>query len=105
VSIIVATRDKVDLLRACVDGVLHRTDYSDFELLIVDNGSVERRTRAFLAEVSKDPRVRVLAFPHPFNFSAINNFAAREAAGSFLCLLNNDTEVLEPTWLAELMRY
>lgn len=105
ISIIIATKDKLELLRPCVEGILDRTDYGRFELLIVDNGSVEASTRSYLAKLGTVPDVRVLAFPHPFNFSAINNFAARESRGSFLCLLNNDTEVIEPSWLTELMRY
>jgi O-antigen biosynthesis protein len=105
VSIIIATRDKIEFLRPCVNGVLQRTDYRNFEVLIVDNGSVEKRTRDFLAEVDRHPHVRVLRFPGRFNFSAINNFAALQARGSFLCLLNNDTEVIDHAWLTELMRY
>ena len=105
VSIIVPTKDKLALLRPCIEGVLKHTEYQNFEILIVDNGSVEKATADYLAEVSHDRRVRVLAYPKPYNFSAINNLAAREAAGSFLCLLNNDTEVIEPRWLTEMMRY
>jgi len=85
--------------------VLNRTDYGNLEILILDNGSVEESTRTYLEELDRHPQIRVLAFPGPFNFSAINNFAALQARGSFLCLLNNDTEVIEPTWLSELMRY
>jgi O-antigen biosynthesis protein len=105
VSIIVPTKDKVSLLRPCIDSVLKRTDYPSYEILIVDNGSVELQTAKYLAEVSRDPRIRVLNYPKPYNFSAINNFAVCETRGSFLCLLNNDTEVVETTWLTEMMRY
>jgi GT2 family glycosyltransferase len=105
VSIIVPTKDKLGLLRPCIEGVLKRTDYPNIEILIVDNGSVEKATADYLAQVSKDPRVRVLSYLRPYNFSAINNFAARDARGRFLCLLNNDTEVVEPAWLTEMMRY
>lgn len=103
VSVIVPTRDRVDLLRTCVAGVLESTDYPALELVIVDNGSREPETLAFIAERARDPRVAVLRWPHPYNYAAINNFAARHAAGAYLCLLNNDTEVIEPTWLAELV--
>lgn len=105
VSIIVPTRDKVDLLEACVGTVLSRSSYAPFELLIVDNGSVEPRTIDYLNRMSLDPRIRIVSYPHPYNYSAVNNFAARHAGGSYLCLLNNDTEVIEPDWLTELMRY
>jgi GT2 family glycosyltransferase len=105
VSMIIPTKDKLDVLRPCVQSLLGRTDYPNFEMLIVDNGSVEPATATFLNQVAKDERVRVLAYDRPFNYSAINNFAARHARGTFLSLLNNDTEVVEPRWLTELMRY
>jgi len=105
VSVMIPTRDKLHLLQPCIEGVLNRTDYPNVEILVVDNGSLEQSTSTYLADLGRDLRVRVLDFPHAFNFSAINNFAARQARGSFLCLLNNDTEVLEPGWLTELIRY
>lgn len=89
----------------CVELILADTDYPEFEILIVDNGSCEPRTRAWFNIITRDRRVRVLRFEGPFNFSAINNFAAREACGSYLCLLNNDTEIRNGSWLTELMRY
>ena len=105
VSIIVPTKDKLELLQPCIESVLERTDYDQFEILIIDNGSIEKRTASYLAMIAKDPKVRVLTYPHRYNFSAINNFAARQARGDFLCLLNNDTEVVNAGWLTELMRY
>ena len=105
VSIIVPTKDKVELLRPCVDSVLQRTEYANFEILVVDNGSTEKRTAEYLATASKNPKVRVLRYQAPYNFSAINNFAIHHTLGTFVCLLNNDTEVIEPSWLNEMMRY
>jgi len=105
VTLIVPTKDKIELLRPCVESVLARTDYDPFEILIVDNASVERRTADYLAAIGQHPKVRVVPYPGAYNFSAINNAAAREARGSFLCLLNNDTEVVNREWLTELMRY
>ena len=104
VSIIVATRDRVELLRPCVEGVLYQTDYPEIELIIADNDSRERETLNFMEQVSCDPRVRVERWPHPFNYSAINNFAVGFATGEYLCLLNNDIEVIDPQWLTELVR-
>ena len=105
VSVIVPTKDKVDLLRSCIESVTRLTDYDNYEILIVDNGSVEKRTGDYLASLETNGRIRIVAYPEPYNFSAINNFAVRRASGSYLCLLNNDTEVIEPGWLTELMRY
>ena len=105
VTVIVPTKDKVDLLRPCVESVLNKTDYEPFEILIVDNASVEKRTAEYLETVVSHPKVRLLPYPGTYNFSAINNAAARNARGSYLCLLNNDTEVVSGEWLTELMRY
>ena len=105
VTIIIPTKDKLDLLRPCLDSILRRTEYPNYEVLIVDNGSVDVRTARYLADVERDPRIRVLSYPGTYNFSAINNFAVREAQGSHLCLLNNDTEVIAGAWLTEMMRY
>jgi GT2 family glycosyltransferase len=105
VSIIVPTRDRVDLLGPCLDSLLGQTSWPAFEVLVVDNGSVEPQTLQYFQRLASDPRVRVLTFDQPYNFSAINNFAAQAAAGEYLCLLNNDTEVIDGEWLTELMRY
>lgn len=104
VSIIVATRDRVDLLRTCVQGLLEETAYPDFEVIIADNDSHEAETLRYMDEIADDPRVSIVRWPHPFNYSAINNFAAEHASGEYLCLLNNDIEVLEPQWLEEMVR-
>lgn len=105
VSIIIPTKDKADLLRACVESVLAKTEYGNFEILVIDNGSTEGEAIDYLEELSGRAKVRVLAYPEPYNFSAINNFAAAQARGDFICLLNNDTEVLEPAWLTEMIRH
>jgi len=104
VSVIVPSRDNAGLLRACVHGVLARTRYRPLEVLIVDNGSTDAATLAFLGRVARNPRVRVLRHAAPFNFAELNNLAVREARGEYLCLLNDDTEVTDPGWLGELVR-
>lgn len=104
VSVIVGTRDRVELLRTCVEGILHGTDYPALELIVADNESVEDQTLRYMNDVSTDPCVTIVRWPHPFNYSAINNFAARHAKGEYLCLVNNDIEVLEPQWLSAMVR-
>lgn len=97
VSVIIPTRNRLDLLRTCIDG-LARTEYPDLEVIVVDNGSDDPAALEYLAEL--DPtRFRVLRDDGPFNFSRLNNRAAQLAKGELLCLLNNDIEVLEPDWL------
>ncbi|WP_162617870.1 glycosyltransferase family 2 protein [Salinicola halophilus] len=103
VSLLVPTRDRIEVLKPCLQALLERTDYPDFELLVLDNGSTCPETLAFLETIASDPRVRVLRWPAPFNYSAINNFGAREASGEVLALINNDIEPLNPDWLTEMV--
>jgi GT2 family glycosyltransferase len=103
VSIIVPTRDRAALLARCIDGILHRTDYAPIELLILDNDSRERRTAHLLTRLATDPRVRILPHPGRFNWSAMNNAAVRMARGEIIVLLNNDIDVIDPTWLREMV--
>jgi GT2 family glycosyltransferase len=105
VSLIVPTRDRVELLRNCIDDLLHRTDYPDLEILIVDNASVEPETLAFFDTLAAEPRVRILRQDGPFNFSALNNHAVTQATGSLIGFINNDIEVIEPGWLAEMVSH
>ncbi len=102
VSIIVPTRDELALTRQCVESVLAKTTYPRFELLVVDNQSADPEALAYLAQIAGQDGIRVLRYDRSFNYSAINNFAVREARGEVICLLNNDTEVISPDWLEEL---
>lgn len=98
VSVIVPTRNRVDLLRTCLEGVAS-AQYPHIEVLVVDNDSDDPATLDYLRTL-EPVRHRVLHYPGTFNFSAINNFAVREAQGQLLCLLNNDVEMIEPNWLS-----
>ena len=104
VSLLVPTRDGVNILRPCVDALLERTDYTHFELLILDNQSSCPETLAYLRDVeARDSRVKVLHWDHPFNYSSINNFGAAQARGSIIGLINNDIEPMEGAWLTEMV--
>ena len=105
VSIIVPFRDQADMLLQCTDGILRETDYPDIELLIVDNGSIEAATARALTGLAADPRVVVLPVDEPYNFSRLNNLAVQHARGEVLVLLNNDTKVISPGWLTELVSH
>jgi GT2 family glycosyltransferase len=103
VSIIIPTRDKATLLAQCVNGVLLGTEYDNFEIVIVDNGSREDTALFLLEKYSKMENIKVLSFPGAFNYSAINNFAVSEADGDVILLLNNDTGVKDKGWLREMV--
>ncbi len=102
VSVIIPTRDRAELLRVTLDGLFGATDYPDIEVVVVDNDSREPETRALFDGYRDDPRLRVVAVPGPFNFSDLSNRGAAAASGAVLLFLNNDVEVIEPGWLAEL---
>lgn len=104
VSIIVPTKDQRALLEACLESVLTQTSYPNFEVLVVDNGSTQPDAVEYLQSLpARFNRVKVLPFPHPYNFSTMNNFAVEHAAGDYLLLLNNDTQVIQPNWLHHMM--
>lgn len=105
VTVIMPIRDRPELLETCATGVLDRTDYPAIELIVADNGSAEPETRRLLRRLERDARVRVLPLPGAFNWSLLNNAAAREARGDVLLLLNNDIEVVDPGWLAPLVAH
>lgn len=105
VSLVIPTRDRVDLLRMCVDSILERSTYPDYEILVVDNGSVEPETLEYFAGISGLANVRVLSYPGEFNYSAINNFAVAQARGEIIGLVNNDIEVISADWMEEMVAH
>lgn len=106
VSVIIPTRDRVDLLRPCVEGILNRSSWKNLEVLILDNGSREEQTQEYLHSIQKsDPRVRVVRADIPFNWSRLNNIGARESRGDVFIFLNNDTQVISPGWIESLAGY
>ncbi|WP_288130892.1 glycosyltransferase family 2 protein [Microbulbifer sp.] len=105
VSLLIPTRDGVDILRQCVNSILEKTEYPNFEVLILDNQSRCPETLAYFQAIQSDTRVRILRWDHPFNYSAINNFGATQARGSILGLINNDIEVITPGWLCEMVSH
>jgi GT2 family glycosyltransferase len=104
VSIIIPTRDMPKLLRACIESIRENTNYSNYELLIVDNSSIEPETKDLLAQYESEG-VSILQHPGTFNYSAICNFAATKALGEYLCFLNNDTEVVSKKWLESMVEH
>jgi GT2 family glycosyltransferase len=104
VSIIIPTRDKPQLLRACMESIRENTSYSNYEILIVDNSSIEPETKDLLAQYESEG-VSILQYPGTFNYSAICNFAATKATGDYLCFLNNDTEVISSNWLGSMVEH
>jgi GT2 family glycosyltransferase len=103
-SIIIPTRDQLTLLRTCVEGVLTNTDYPNMEVIIVNNQSCERETLEYLDEL-KNRNVVILDHPHEFNYAAVNNRAAEICSGEYICLLNNDIEIIHDDWAKAMISY
>lgn len=107
VSIIIPTKDQLPILQRCVESLLEKTRYPNYEVLIVDNDSQTSEAQTWLAGVESwgESLVRVLRYPYPFNYSAINNMAAQAARGEYLVLLNNDTAILREDWLDAMLNH
>lgn len=105
VSIIVPTRDHADLLERCTNSLFRETDYPAIEILVADNDSHEPAATALLQHLSQCLNLKIVNCPGPFNYSAMNNRAAREARGEVLVLLNNDTASIRTDWLREMVTH
>ena len=103
VSILIPNKDQKDTLQRCVESIRDKSTYPNYEILIIENNSTEEKTFAYYRELEKDPGIRVITWEGPFNYSGINNFGAAQAAGEYLILLNNDTEVLSCDWIEEML--
>ncbi len=101
VSLIIPTRDGYGILKACVDSILQKTTYTNYEILIVDNQSKDPKVLSYFKELTNVYlNIRVLSYDKPFNYSALNNYAVSKAKGSIIGFINNDTEVITPDWLS-----
>ncbi len=104
ISIIICIRDKVDYLIDLINSIKEKTTYKNYEIIVVNNGSVEKKTLHYLEDI-KIRGVKVLDVNEEFNFSKINNLGAKEASGEYLLFLNNDTEVITSDWLERMLGY
>ena len=103
VSIIIPTRNAQKLVRQCINSIRQKTTYSNFEIVLVDNGSDEKESVEYFSTLHNQGQVRLIKDPGPFNFSRINNDAVKVARGEYVVFLNNDIEVISPDWLSELV--
>ena len=105
VSIVIPTRDKSKVLKACINSITGKSTYHNYEILIVDNHSEEEDTLRYFKELETSSMVKVIRYDLPFNYSAINNYAAAHSKGEYLLFLNNDTEVISPGWMEAMLEF
>ena len=105
VSILIPNKDQLQTLKKCLKSIWEKTEYTNYEILIIENNSIEKETFEFYKKIDGRHHVRVLYWDKEFNYSAINNFGAAQAKGEYLLLLNNDTEVITKGWMKELLSH
>ena len=101
VSVVIPTRDNVSFLKRCIESLERLTTYRNYELLIIDNNSRDRKTVEYLTSIPH----RVVPFREPFNYSRINNFAVSQAEGEYVLFLNDDTEAISGEWLEAMLEH
>ena len=105
ISIIIPNKDHIDDLELCLFSLTKRSTYKNYEILIVENNSEKPETFEYYKKLpDRYPKVKVLTWEKEFNYSAINNFAAKQAEGVYLLFLNNDVEILTPQWMEEMLQ-
>ena len=105
VSILIPNKDHREDLKRCVDSIREKSSYGKWEILIIENNSTEKETFEYYEELKQDERIRVISREGAFNYSAVNNLGAKEAKGEYFLLLNNDTEVISPDWIQEMLMF
>lgn len=105
ISILIPNKDHVDELERCLKSIDERSTYKNYEIIIIENNSEEKKTFDFYNKLEKNPRIKTVIWEKEFNYSAINNYGASFAKGEYLLLLNNDVEVISPDWLQEMLMF
>lgn len=105
ISIIIANKDHREDLQRCISSILEKSTYDNYEIIVVENNSTEQETFSYYKELEAEDRVKLVAYKGSFNYSAINNLGVKHAAGDYILLLNNDTEVISVNWMEELLMY
>ena len=105
ISIIIPTKDHAEDLRKCIQSIVLKSTYDHYEIIIIDNDSHDPETLSLFSELKNDCRIRIIEYPHEFNFSGINNYAVGFANGELLLFLNNDTEVISQEWLSTMLEH
>ena len=105
VSIIIPNKDHVDDLQRCITSILSQSTYDNYEIIVVENNSVQDETFAYYEKLKDQPKIRLVKYEGEFNFSKICNFGVEHAGGEYILLLNNDTQVISINWIEELLMY
>lgn len=105
ISIVIPNKDHVEDLRRCITSIEKKSTWKNYEIVVVENNSVEQSIRDYYKELESDPKVKIVTYKGGFNYSKINNVGVKETKGEYLLFLNNDTEVISPDWMEQLLMY
>ncbi len=105
VSILIPNKEHYEDLSRCIGSILDLSTYTNYEIIVIENGSKSQAIRDYYEEIGRHPQVRIVKYEGEFNYSKINNFGASFAEGEFLLLLNNDTQVITVNWIEEMLMY
>ena len=105
ISIVIPNKDHVEDLRRCITSIEKKSTWKNYEIIVVENNSVEQSIRDYYKELESDPKVKIVTYEGEFNYSRINNVGVKETKGEYLLFLNNDTEVISPDWMEQLLMY
>lgn len=105
VSVVIPNRDHLEDLSRCISSIVERSTYDNYEIIVVENNSCRDEVFAYYREIQENPAIRVITYEGEFNYSRINNLGVAQAKGEYVLLLNNDTAVITPDWIEELLMY
>ena len=105
ISIVIPNKDHVEDLRRCITSIEKKSTWKNYEIVVVENNSVEQSIRDYYKELESDPKVKIVTYEGGFNYSSINNVGVKETKGEYLLFLNNDTEVISSDWMEQLLMY
>ena len=105
VSIIIPNKDNIEDLKKCIDSILRVSTYENYEIIIVENNSVNKETFRYYHELELNPKIKILQWTGIFNYAAINNYGVGHASGEILLFLNNDVEIITPGWIEEMIMF
>ncbi len=105
ISIVIPNCDHKNELETCITSILEKSTYLKYEIIVVENGSTKPETFEYYKQLSAHPNIHIAEYTKPFNYSAVNNFGVSKAKGEYILLLNNDTKIITPQWMEELLMY
>ena len=109
VSIVIPNKDHIEDLKRCINSILEKSTYDNYEIIVVENNSTEEKTFSYYRQLEENNKITIVTYaPEPgetFNYSKVNNFGVKAAKGDYVLLLNNDTEVITVNWIEEMLMY